>query len=110
MGRPRRLRHLLARTDPSAPKHRGISYFLLPMDRPRHHRAALIREMSGGHHFNEVFLDGVRIPAANRVGRGGGGLAAGGGDAFDNERVSLSTGGLCWGLGPTNDDFVALRP
>jgi alkylation response protein AidB-like acyl-CoA dehydrogenase len=54
-----------------------------------------------------VFLDAVRIPAANRVGEEGEGwrLAV---VTLGNERVSLSTGGLCWGLGPTNDDFVAL--
>ena len=66
-----------------------------------------IREMSGGHHFNEVFLDGVRVPAANRVGAEGEGWRLAG-VTLGNERVSLSTGGLCWGLGPTHDDFVAL--
>jgi alkylation response protein AidB-like acyl-CoA dehydrogenase len=97
---------LLARTDPSVPKHKGISYFLLPMD-----RAGItvrpIREMSGGRHFNEVFLDEVRVPVANRVGAEGEGwrLAV---VTLGNERVSLSTGGLCWGMGPTHDDFVAL--
>jgi alkylation response protein AidB-like acyl-CoA dehydrogenase len=97
---------LLARTDPSVPKHRGISYFLLPMDRPGI-TVRPIREMSGGWHFNEVYLDDVRVPVENRVGEEGDGwrLAV---VTLGNERVSLSTGGLCWGMGPTHDDFVAL--
>jgi len=97
---------LLARTDPSVPKHRGISYFLFPM-RQDGVTVRPIREMSGGHHFNEVFLDRARVPAANRVGEEGDGWRLAG-ITLGNERVSLSTGGLCWGLGPTHDDFVAL--
>jgi alkylation response protein AidB-like acyl-CoA dehydrogenase len=97
---------LLARTDPAAPKHRGISYFLFPM-RQDGVTVRPIREMSGGHHFNEVFLDGARVPVANRVGDEGDGWRLAG-VTLGNERVSLSTGGLCWGLGPTHDDFVAL--
>jgi alkylation response protein AidB-like acyl-CoA dehydrogenase len=97
---------LLARTDPDVPKHKGISYFLFPMRQPGVD-VRPIREMSGGHHFNEVFLDGARVPVANRVGAEGDGWRLAG-VTLGNERVSLSTGGLCWGLGPTHDDFVAL--
>jgi len=99
---------LLARTDPAVPKHRGISYFLCPMRQPGIDIRP-IREMSGGHHFNEVFFDEARIPAANLVGRPGDGwrLAR---VTLGNERVSLSHGGVCWGMGPTSDDFfTALR-
>ncbi len=90
---------LIARTDPDLAKHKGISYFVCPMDadgieiRP-------ITEMTGGHTFNEVFFTDVRIPAENLVGdlNDGWRLAK---VTLGNERISLSTGGVLWGNGPT---------
>ena len=58
---------LLARTDPDAPKHRGISVFLLPMGTPGISIRPL-RNLAGGHGFNEVFFDNVRISKANLLG------------------------------------------
>ncbi|MXW69593.1 MAG: acyl-CoA dehydrogenase, partial [Acidimicrobiia bacterium] len=58
---------LLARTDPDAPKHRGITWFICPMRRPGIETRPII-EMTGNRHFNEVFLTDVRIPAENVVG------------------------------------------
>ena len=58
---------LIARTDPDAPKHEGISYFICPMDAPGVEIRPII-EMTGTHTFNEVFLDEVRLPAENLVG------------------------------------------
>ncbi|MEV0889245.1 acyl-CoA dehydrogenase [Streptomyces microflavus] len=58
---------LLVRTDPDAPKHRGISWLAMPMDaagitvRP-------LRTLAGSTEFAEVFLDEVRVPVRNRVG------------------------------------------
>jgi alkylation response protein AidB-like acyl-CoA dehydrogenase len=95
---------LIARTDPNVPKHRGISYFICPMDAPGI-EIRPITEMTGGHTFNEVFFTDVRIPAANLVGNEGDGwrLAK---VTLGNERVSLSTGGVLWGNGPTALDLL----
>jgi len=59
---------LLARTDPAAPKHQGISYFILDLNSPGVTRRP-IKMLTGGAHFNEIFLDNVRIPAENLVGK-----------------------------------------
>jgi alkylation response protein AidB-like acyl-CoA dehydrogenase len=98
---------LIARTNVNAPKHTGISYFIIPMDlegievRP-------IRNMTGGGGFNEVFFTDVRVPAENLIGEEhrGWGMAK---TTLANERVSLSTGGgLQWGHGPSANDLVSL--
>jgi alkylation response protein AidB-like acyl-CoA dehydrogenase len=97
---------LVARTDPDAPKHQGISYFICPMDAPGIEIRPIV-EMTGSALFNEVFFTDVRIPAENLVGElnRGWGLAK---VTLGNERVSLSGGGALWGLGPSAEDLLAL--
>ena len=58
----------LVRTDPAAPKpQQGISFLLVDLDAPGIEMRP-IRLIEGGHEVNEVFLTGVRVPVANRVG------------------------------------------
>ena len=65
---------LLARTDPNAPKHAGLTQFVLDMHAPGVDVREL-RQMTGGSAFNEVFLTGVRVPDAERLGPVDGGWA-----------------------------------
>jgi hypothetical protein len=58
---------LLVRTDPTAPRHRGLSWLICPMDAPGIDIRP-IRTMAGATDYCEVFFDGVRVPVANRVG------------------------------------------
>ena len=96
---------LLARTDVDAPKHRGVSYFVVEMATPGIEVRKII-EMTGGNHFNETFFTDVRIPVDHRIGREGEGwrLAT---VTLANERLSLAEGGVLWGMGPTSDEFFA---
>ncbi|SPT58236.1 acyl-CoA dehydrogenase [Actinomadura madurae] len=92
----------IARTDPDAPKHDGITYFLIDMKsagvdvRP-------LRELTGDALFNEVFLDGVFVPDEHVVGEVNRGWQVAR-NTLSNERVSLSTGG---GLGMGVPELLA---
>lgn len=58
---------LLVRTDPAAPKHRGISWLAMPMDAPGV-TVRPLRTLAGSTEFAEMFLDEVRVPVTDRVG------------------------------------------
>ena len=97
---------LIARTDPDVAKHQGITYFICPMDAPGVEIRPII-EMTGGHTFNEVFLTDVRLPSNSVIGEVNRGweLAK---VTLGNERVSLSSGGALWGMGPSGADLLDL--
>ena len=78
----------LVRTDPDAPKHRGITYLLIDMQTPGITVRPLIN-MLGGHGFNEVFFEDVRVPVQNRVGEENRGWYVGMA-TMDFERSALS--------------------
>ena len=83
---------LLARTDPEARPHAGISFFLVDMHAPGIEVRPL-RQMTGGSEFDEVFLDEVRLPADALLGplHGGWGVAMG---TLTNERGYIGAAGI----------------
>ncbi|MCZ7525494.1 MAG: acyl-CoA dehydrogenase family protein [Acidimicrobiia bacterium] len=97
----------LVRTEPDAPKHQGLTMFLVDMHAPGV-EARPLRQMTGGASFNEVFLDNVRVPDACRIGDAGAGWRVAL-TSLMSERASLGEeGGLLpadtmWRLGQLVD-------
>lgn len=79
---------LLARTDPTAPKHKGLGYFVIDMTTPGIDVRPL-KEITGDSLFNEVFLDDVLLPADALVGAVDGGWKVAR-DTLGNERVHMA--------------------
>jgi alkylation response protein AidB-like acyl-CoA dehydrogenase len=81
---------LLARTDPTVPKHAGLTYFVCDMSDPGIDIRPL-RQITGEAEFNEVFLTDVRIPDVNRLGSEGHGWTVAT-TTLNNERVAFGSG------------------
>jgi len=92
---------LLARTDPDAPKHRGITYFILDMKSLGVEVRPLVN-MADGHEFNEVFFDNARVPKANIIGEENRGWYAAM-STLDFERSAI---GSATGLRQTVEDII----
>lgn len=108
---------LLARTDPDAPKRKGISYFLLDMTTPGV-EVRPIRNAIGDSHFCEIFLNDVKIPAPNLIGAENDGwrvaqatLGAERGMTMLELAERLGNAGFRWLVrsAPVNDPVVADR-
>jgi alkylation response protein AidB-like acyl-CoA dehydrogenase len=81
---------LLVRTDPDAPKHKGISYFLADMKSPGM-TVRPLANMAGNEEFTEVFFDNVRLPKENLLGEENRGWYIGAA-TLDFERSGIATG------------------
>ncbi|MFE9533946.1 acyl-CoA dehydrogenase [Streptomyces sp. NPDC006691] len=80
---------LLARTDPAAPKHRGLTYFLVDMKRTEGIDIRPLKEITGDALFNEVYFDGALLPADAVVGEVNGGWQVAR-TTLGNERVHMA--------------------
>jgi alkylation response protein AidB-like acyl-CoA dehydrogenase len=96
---------LIARTDTAAPKHAGLSAFLMDMNSPGVTVRPIIDLSGHENEYNEVFLDEVRIPVDRLLGKEGEGwrIAT---SQLQTERVALSKPGAIWGAGPSARDLV----
>jgi hypothetical protein len=81
---------IVTRTDPDAPKHAGLTYFIVDMHAPGI-EVRPIRQINGGSGFNEVFLSDVGVPDENRVGAVGDGWRVAL-TTLMNERVAIGAG------------------
>ena len=82
---------VVCRTDPDAPRHKGLSYLLVPMDQPGV-EVRPIRQLTGTSEFNEVFFDGARTDEDLVVG-----------EVNDGWRVALATLAFERGVGLLGD-------
>ncbi len=97
---------LVARTDPQATKHAGLSQFLIDMDSPGVTVRPIIDLSGHENEYNEVFFEDVIVPADRLVGQEGEGWAISM-RQLQTERVALSKPGAIWGAGPSARELIA---
>jgi alkylation response protein AidB-like acyl-CoA dehydrogenase len=94
---------IVVRTDPTVPKHAGLSYFVVDMHAPGIQIEPIV-QINGGTGFNEVFFDGVRVPDTDRISEVGNGWAVAI-TTLMNERAAIGAGG---GTGTGIGDLLRL--
>lgn len=96
---------LVARTDPTVPKHAGLSQFLVDMASPGITIRPIIDMTGEKGEYCEVFFDEVKVPVERRLGAEGDGwkIAM---QQLQTERVALSRPGAIWGSGPSARDLM----
>jgi len=97
---------LVARTDPTAPKHGGLSQFIIDMASPGITIRPIIDLSGHENEYNEVFFEDVMVPADRLLGQEGEGWAISM-RQLQTERVALSKPGAIWGAGPSARELVA---
>lgn len=94
---------IVVRTDPGAPKHKGLTYFWIDMRAPGV-TVHPVKLMTGGTHVNEVFFDDVRVPDSQRLGAEGEGFVV----AMETLFIERYSAADEAGFGPTAAHFAAL--
>jgi alkylation response protein AidB-like acyl-CoA dehydrogenase len=97
---------IVCRTDPDAPKHKGITAFVVDMHAPGV-EARPLRQMTGGASFNEVFFTEVRIPDSHRLGEINGGWTVAL-TTLMNERAAIGGGLVSSGAGGGTERLIQL--
>jgi len=97
---------MVARTDPNARKHKGLSTFIIDMHAPGV-EVKPIDDMTGHpNEYNQCFFTDVRVPVTHRIGAEGDGWKISTAQ-LQTERVALAKPGAIWGSGPTARDLIA---
>jgi alkylation response protein AidB-like acyl-CoA dehydrogenase len=97
---------IVCRTDPDAPKHKGITAFVVNMHAPGV-EARPLRQMTGGASFNEVFFTEVRIPDSHRLGDVNGGWTVAL-TTLMNERAAIGGGSVSGGGASGTERLIEL--
>jgi len=97
---------LVARTDSTVPKHRGLTQFLIDMKSPGVTVRPIVDMTGAVPEYNEVLLEDVRVPVENRLGQEGEGWRITM-EQLQTERQMMTKPGAVWGSGPTARELVS---